>query len=341
MYSIPALFGVLGREHFECWRHFVLACRLLCKQSLSENEICLADALLMHFCKRVEHLYSKHSITPNMHMHAHLQEEILDFGPIHEFWLFYYERYNGILSSQPTNNRNIEPQLMSRFLKDNSAYSFRFPDEFSAYFFGLCLTEKMVGSVLDTMTIQKFKLPTKHVQGVLDADECEAVRKLYRKLYPLCSSFTVCSVFLKYSSVCLKGKTFGSSRMGSLKSRACVSMALWDDTLYGQQPTTLPSGSGVNYSYRPVQVHYYVKAMFSDTGDFPDHLLLARVSWFYPSQHRYVIGKPAELWCGNLFEGFGVHSYIPLESTNLICRCGYGQFKYQDEALLVVVPLVE
>ena len=224
----------------------------------------------------------------------------------------------------------------SRFLKDNSAHNFRFPDEFSADFSGLCLTEKMVGSVLDTMTIQKFKLPTKHVKGVLDADECEAIRKLYHKLYPLCSSFTVCSVFLKYSSVCLKGKTFGSSRMGSLQSRACVSLALWDDTLNGQQPTTLPLGSGVNY--RPVQVHYYVKAMLSDTGYFPDHLLLARV---YPSQHRYVIGKPAELWCENLFEGFGVHSYILFESTNLICRCGYGQFKHQDETLLVVVPLVE
>lgn len=48
IYSIPALFDILPSDNFECWRHFVLACRILCKQSLSR------DALLMHFCRRFE-----------------------------------------------------------------------------------------------------------------------------------------------------------------------------------------------------------------------------------------------------------------------------------------------
>ena len=49
IYSIPALFGVLPTEHLECWRHFVLACRILCRQLLSLTDIDLADGLLYDF----------------------------------------------------------------------------------------------------------------------------------------------------------------------------------------------------------------------------------------------------------------------------------------------------
>lgn len=39
-----------------------------------------------------------------------------DFGPLHGFWLFAYERYNGVLGNYPNNNKSIEPQLMKKFL---------------------------------------------------------------------------------------------------------------------------------------------------------------------------------------------------------------------------------
>ena len=34
-------------------------------------------------------------ITPNMHLHCHLKQSLLDYGPIHNFWLFSFERHNG------------------------------------------------------------------------------------------------------------------------------------------------------------------------------------------------------------------------------------------------------
>ena len=104
-YSIPSLFDILPSEHLECWRHFVLACRILSQHKISRIELDLADALLMQFCKRVERLHGKEAVSPNMHMHGHLKEVVLDYGPVQEFWLFSFERYNGILSKQPTNNR--------------------------------------------------------------------------------------------------------------------------------------------------------------------------------------------------------------------------------------------
>ena len=78
IYSIPALFNILPEDHFECWRHFVLACIFLCKHALSELDINMADSLLLQFCTRVERLYGKLSITPNMHLHGHIKEVIQD-----------------------------------------------------------------------------------------------------------------------------------------------------------------------------------------------------------------------------------------------------------------------
>ena len=59
VYSIPALFNVLTTEHLECWRHFVLACRIICKQSLSTSDIDLADTHLNRFCIKVEQLFGR------------------------------------------------------------------------------------------------------------------------------------------------------------------------------------------------------------------------------------------------------------------------------------------
>lgn len=67
IFLISALFGVLSGQYLEYWRHFVIACKILCKHTVSVNDITLAYALLMQFCKRVRRVSSN----PNMHMHAH------------------------------------------------------------------------------------------------------------------------------------------------------------------------------------------------------------------------------------------------------------------------------
>ena len=113
------MYGQVESRHLECWRHFVLACRILCKKNLEGIDVQLADALLLQFCCKVEQLYGTKAVTPNMHLHAHLKEAIEDFGPLHAFWLFSYERFNGVLGNYPNNNKSIEPQLMNRFCQDS------------------------------------------------------------------------------------------------------------------------------------------------------------------------------------------------------------------------------
>ena len=48
----------------------------------------LSDAHLVQFCKRVQSVFGKHLITPNMYMHCHLHSCVLDFGPLHGVWLY-------------------------------------------------------------------------------------------------------------------------------------------------------------------------------------------------------------------------------------------------------------
>ena len=62
-YSLYCLYQILPREHLEHWRHFVLASRLLCTRQLSKDEVRIADALLLQFCRRFEVLYGPEDVT--------------------------------------------------------------------------------------------------------------------------------------------------------------------------------------------------------------------------------------------------------------------------------------
>lgn len=123
IYSLYALRGLIPEEHYRCWECYVLACRLLNLPVLTDVLIRKADLLLLNFCRRVEALYGKTAVTPNMHLHCHLAGCIEDYGPIFGFWLFSFERYNGMLGGFPNNQKHIEVQLLQRF--ENMLYLYR------------------------------------------------------------------------------------------------------------------------------------------------------------------------------------------------------------------------
>lgn len=112
----------------------MLACRILCQRKLTTEQVRLADALLLQFCRRTERLYGHHVVTPNMHMHCHLRACIEDLGPLRGFWCYAFQHYNGLLGDTPNNNHTIEAQLMHRFIVDNSVSSISLPTEFSEEF---------------------------------------------------------------------------------------------------------------------------------------------------------------------------------------------------------------
>ena len=128
---------------------------------------------------------------------------------------------------------------------------------------------------------------------------------------------------------------------GKSSQKRYIVMASWDKSgLFGPPPTALPNSDSPSANNRPVNIHYYIKATFTGYELPASSLILAHVSWFYPHPNRCAIGNPAQLWCSNMFESFGMHSFLPLD--HLMCRCAHGIQPFEeDESLLVIVPLVE
>ena len=346
LYSVPALHGILPRPHFECWRVFVLACRIICRRKLTTVDISLFDGLLMKFCTQVQNIYGESAITPNMHMHGHLKQVMEDFGPVYAFWLFAYERYNGILGSQPSNNRSIETQLMNRFLKDNCAYDFQFPDEFSNEFGSLCLhNNPSVGSLGATLSGDKDcadVVTSACRRYVFDTEDMSILLSLYRKLNPEIASgtdvtVTVNAVYAKYTSINLQGKPYSCSR-SSRKGSQYVAVAQWDETLFGPPPTPLPDATHPDSKYRPVKIRHYIRASVCRGGN-TCQLLLAVVQWFKPHSNKNGIGKPAQIWCYNTFENGAMYCFLPVKL--LVCRCSFIVTSFDGESVLIVVPLSE
>ena len=83
MYSPVVLKGILPSNDLGCWLLLVRACTLVCMPTLKIDSIDIADRFFLLFCRRVEELYGMEACTPNMHLHLHLKECLLDFGPSH------------------------------------------------------------------------------------------------------------------------------------------------------------------------------------------------------------------------------------------------------------------
>ena len=97
-----SIFCLLSESQMECLETFCASLPISLQED-TEADITIADSLLIRFCSRTERLHGPSVITPNMHMHGHLSECIKDYGPLHAFWLFSFEHYNGLLGAQPNN----------------------------------------------------------------------------------------------------------------------------------------------------------------------------------------------------------------------------------------------
>lgn len=193
-------------------------------------------------------------VTPNMHLHCHLKECVLDYGPLHSFWCFPFERFNGMLGSLPNNNRSIEIQLMNRFLRDSTLLNLPTPDMYVDELAALIPHNKVVGSLLDhvdndevykpNLVLQAFPhcglkhdfevtLPKYFAKHIFTQPELCQLREFYSKLYSLSqdTQFEICSIFRKYRNLQINHKQVGC--YASRSSNSSTVLALWNHELYG------------------------------------------------------------------------------------------------------------
>lgn len=113
------------------------ALRILVQRRLNDSEVDHADSLLHTYCSELIRvriffgqvvqltalglqLYGSGVIKPNHHYATHVAECVRNFGPLHDFWTFLFERLNKVLKSFRTNNHgqgDLETTFFTEFHK--------------------------------------------------------------------------------------------------------------------------------------------------------------------------------------------------------------------------------
>ena len=355
IFSSYALYGVLAEKHYRCWLLFVNACRLICGPIVKLRDVALSHSILLQFCREFEKLYGKPCITPNMHLHTHLADCIFDYGPVCGFWLFSFERYNGILGDYYTNNKSIELQLMRKFSRDQNVCHLELPEEFEhhlqpllAKFKGgtpsnlLSINReavlnllKLVDGVVDIgnelwFHVSSFSFSGPHTLGKFDEDELKYLKEVYGHFFPRASLSGIPDLYDKYASVECAGEQYGSQF--SRLNRSSYILAKWADQYSGNVDISASDA-------RPGTVLYFVKQKICIDGNLST-FCFARVNWFQYHPQRFHCGTPGvapEVWCANLFDCFGASSFLPIQRIQ-------GKFlpvydKLEEENVLFVLPL--
>ncbi|OAD75971.1 hypothetical protein PHYBLDRAFT_59502 [Phycomyces blakesleeanus NRRL 1555(-)] len=105
VYSPTVLSDHLLQKHFDNWMCFVNACQYLAMPSLTYSNLAETHFCLELFGRNSQTLYGEQFITPNMYLHLHIKETVLNFGPAYGYWLFCFEHFNSIVKSYKTNKK--------------------------------------------------------------------------------------------------------------------------------------------------------------------------------------------------------------------------------------------
>ena len=314
-----------------------IACRRLCKKSITQSDVVIADGLLWLFVKRVKRLYGEEFVTPNMHLHCHLSCCINDYGPLHGFWLYAFERYNGLLGNQPNNNRAIEIQLMNRFVKDNSqlellhmADSMHLCDIFGPAISDIAKSFTSTAAT-NTVLAETFVEPSKYTITVLNQDCTCVLKQIYCELFPECAAMITDNTLTVLSSA----KQFSHILMNT-KKLSSISDGLQAKVPYVLAKPVFPFRA-ITDDIRPAQIEYFIKHSFYTSSCYESHIFAA-VQWPQIHPQRYAMGKPVEVWCKHVFEPTSKNHFLPVE--NITSRVIIASEKINQEEVLVVIPIL-
>ena len=88
IYSVYALNDILPTQQMVMWELYVRACTILCTRVITTENLKLAHTLLIQFNRLIEQILGPEHCSINMHLHCHLAESVLNFGPIFILLLF-------------------------------------------------------------------------------------------------------------------------------------------------------------------------------------------------------------------------------------------------------------
>lgn len=84
--------------------HLVCAVELATRRTMDRDRVEKFDRHMYQYLDGLRSIFS-HDFVPNHHLSLHLHECLLLFGPVHAWWVFPFERYNGLLQHLNTNSK--------------------------------------------------------------------------------------------------------------------------------------------------------------------------------------------------------------------------------------------
>ena len=325
-FSLFALKGKLPFRDYNCWLLFVKACHLICRREVMESDLPKIDKYVEEFCITFECLYGKEWLTPNMHFAAHITECIRDHGPVYAFWLYAFERLNGLLGSYSTSHHDVTIQLMRKFTLMQDVSLSQWPEELKAEFaplFRSCFGEK--GSLSETMSIYddkhcSIKAIPPVVEKSFDCQELDKVTALMASLYPhLSVSVLRLHTCTKAISINDSMKLASESSRYSHCSKVFIGRSLVEIISFIKCTVIVTDPSNQCSTH-----HHWVTHSLS----YAEH----------PCQSWY--GFPTEVWANRLNSGFNYSLLEDITSRVVFVKekINFGRFIGED-SVVVVVPI--
>ena len=368
LYSPYILYGILPNADFECWCYFVEACQLLCQPIINTYQIVKSHDLLVRFCTTYEQLYGKERCTPNMHMSCHLKDIMLDYGPVHGFWCFSFERYNGVLEAMQKSWINPEKQLMQKFLdlqivssidvSPSAATSSDFATLVRAEITALRNTQKASGSVCQmsyesvdiiqqlhslsgsTSYIDPQEKPFHRViqplyEKCFTDEELGYLSNVYKAIYPHIVLLHISRFHKEFKTLVINGDEYISVKSRSQRSAAVI--AHWPsltgtiDTM-GEAPCRIGN----------VQSFIRHQITFDGVGSSSSMVtMLARIKWFENHPRRDHFYRSV-IVCGTMFCAESSSTFIPV--SRIMGRCTTLKtryhFDYGQDCIMIAIPSI-
>lgn len=332
--------GILPDEDLRIWLLFVRSCTILCSRIITLSDVHEADTYLVQFCKLFQHKYGQASVTPNMHLHMHLSQCLMDYGPVHSFWCFPFERYNGLLGAYHTNRKSVETQIMNKFMKNQLVRAVSFPSTSNEFLELLQVQTEAKGSIQDTMAdnfnifslialaklrvfgscsyaLSNFKEIVYAIppirEKVFSNRKYEQLKVIYQQLYKGKSI----THFSQFYHQCKRIK-FSTEIIGSSKRKEGVIMAYW--------PRNGNSLDNIDYTSCQVGViQFFFKHFisFDNLSEKHEHLF-CYVLWKHPHIFNNNFGQSTTVTSTfNEFED--ACCFMPVQ--RIVYRCASGEMK--------------
>ena len=322
-----ALKDILPWQHYNCWHLFVNVCILLCRRSITREQIQVADQLTFQFLRLFKQLYGTEKCTINMHLHGHLANCIEDFGPVYSFWCFAYERMNGVLGAYHTNTHHISIQYMRRFLDSKSYAPVYWPSEFVDEYLPVlrhCSYHK--GSLMQNNLEIEIRYGTfsplpPFQEETLSSSQMQELRPYFNQMLNE-QSFRI--LMLCRCTKALKVGEFILAANGSKHSKSYFVLAY-------------RSAERIELA----EILYFVECIVITAENKVSKMWTACIKWYveHPCKARY--GHPVEVWTTNCSLGSFL---IPVRhiSSRVVhekCTRDFGR-SLANDAVYVVVPLL-